>query len=140
MFHTYYCLDGNSGIEDWNFVIFEKCETHGQLKKRETLWQHRLKNFYPIGLNKKEEYLYWHKNILLFFFFLPKNFFFFFFFFFSGFQLNRNVIFYFSIYFYNLIFPSWYGQMVILISEHFHYHFLKDHWAVFSLTYLSCMR
>ena len=37
MFHTYYCLDGNSGIEDWNFVIFEKCETHGQLKKRETL-------------------------------------------------------------------------------------------------------
>ena len=56
--HTHYCLDGHSGIEDWDFVIFEQCETHAQLKKRETFWQHRLKTFYPIGLNEKEEYLY----------------------------------------------------------------------------------
>ena len=27
-FHAYYCLDGHSEIEDWNFVIFEQCETH----------------------------------------------------------------------------------------------------------------
>ena len=57
-FHTHYCLDGHSGIDDWDFVIFEQCETHEQLKERETFWQHRLKTFYPIGLNEKEEYLY----------------------------------------------------------------------------------
>ena len=27
-FHAHYCLDGHSGIDDWNFVIFEQCETH----------------------------------------------------------------------------------------------------------------
>ena len=27
-FPAYYCLDGLSGIDDWNFVIFEQCETH----------------------------------------------------------------------------------------------------------------
>ena len=42
----------------WNFVILEHRETHAQLKERETFWQHRLKTFYPKGLNKKEEYLY----------------------------------------------------------------------------------
>ena len=57
-FHAHYCLDGHSGSEDWNFVIFEQFETHEQLKERETFWQHKLKIFYPIGLNKKEEYLY----------------------------------------------------------------------------------
>ena len=58
LFHTHYCLDGQSGIEDWDFVIFEQCETHAQLKESETFWQHSLKTFYPIGLNEKEEYLY----------------------------------------------------------------------------------
>ena len=57
-FHPHYCLDGHSGTDDWNFVIFEQCETDEQLKERETFWQHRLKTFYPIGLNEKEEYLY----------------------------------------------------------------------------------
>ena len=52
LFHTHYCLDDHSGNEDWGFVIFEKCETHAQLKERETFWQHRLKTFYPIGLNE----------------------------------------------------------------------------------------
>ena len=36
LFHTQYCLDGYSGIEYWDFVIFEQCETHAQLKERET--------------------------------------------------------------------------------------------------------
>ena len=36
LFHTQYCLDGYSGIEYWDFVIFEQCETHVQLKERET--------------------------------------------------------------------------------------------------------
>ena len=57
-FHAPYCLDGHSGINDWDFVIFEQGETHEQLKERETFWQHRLKIFYPIGLNEKEEYFY----------------------------------------------------------------------------------
>ena len=57
-FHAHYCLDGHSGIDDWGFVIFEQCETHGLLKERESFWQHRLKTFYPIGLNEKEEYLF----------------------------------------------------------------------------------
>ena len=57
-FHAHYCRDGHSGINDWDFVLFEQCETHEQLKERETFWQHRLKTFYPIGLNEKEEYLY----------------------------------------------------------------------------------
>ena len=58
LFDTRYCLDGHSDIEDCEFSIFEQCETHAQLKERETFWQHRLKTFYPIGLNEKEEYLY----------------------------------------------------------------------------------
>ena len=57
-FHTHYCLDGHSGIDDWNFVLFEQGETHEQFKERETFWQHRLKTFYPVALNEKEEYLY----------------------------------------------------------------------------------
>ena len=56
-FHVHYCLDGHSGIDNWNFVIFDQCETHEQLKERKTFWQHTLKTFYPIGLSEKEEYL-----------------------------------------------------------------------------------
>ena len=36
----------------------EKINKINQLKERETFWQHRLKTFYTIGLNEKEEYLY----------------------------------------------------------------------------------
>ena len=35
LFHTHYCLDVHSSIEDGGFVIFEQCETHAQLKERE---------------------------------------------------------------------------------------------------------
>ena len=63
-------------IEDWDSVIFEQCKTHAQLKERETFWQHRLKTFYLIGLNEKEEYLYCQFLFLL-----------------LRFQLNRNVVF-----------------------------------------------
>ena len=27
-FHFYYCLEGHSDIEDWNFVIFDQYKTH----------------------------------------------------------------------------------------------------------------
>ena len=47
--------DRHRGIEDWDFLIFEQCET---LKERETFCQHRLKTFYLIALNEKEKYLY----------------------------------------------------------------------------------
>ena len=63
LFHTHYCPDCHSGIEDTDFVIFDQCKTYAQLKERETFSQHRLKIFYPIGLNEKGEYLYWHRNI-----------------------------------------------------------------------------
>ena len=35
-------------------MIFEQCETHGQLKERENFWQHRLNTFFPIGLNERK--------------------------------------------------------------------------------------
>ena len=73
LFHTHYYLDGHSRIEDWDFVIFDQCETHTQLKERETFWQNRLKTFYPIGLNEmRSTYI----NI-----------------FFLRFQLTRNIVF-----------------------------------------------
>ena len=56
--HAHYCPDGHSGINDWNFVIFEQCKTHAQLKQRENFRQHSFKTFYPIGINELEEYLY----------------------------------------------------------------------------------
>ena len=44
--------------DDWQFTSIEQCETHDQLQERETFWQHRLKTFYPYGINKRKEYLY----------------------------------------------------------------------------------
>ena len=46
---------GNTDIME---LMIEQCETHKQLKERETFWQHRLKTFYLYGLNEKKEYLY----------------------------------------------------------------------------------
>ena len=57
-FHSHYVQDCHKGIDDWEVTLFEKCETHKQLKERETFWQHKLKTFYPLGLNEKEEYLF----------------------------------------------------------------------------------
>ena len=58
LFHTQYRLDGHSGTEVWDFLIFEQCKIHAELNERKIFQQHRLKTFYPIGLNEKEEYLY----------------------------------------------------------------------------------
>ena len=27
-FYDHYCLDGHLGIDDWDFTLFEQCETH----------------------------------------------------------------------------------------------------------------
>ena len=47
-FHTHSFLDAHSAVD-------EQCETYEQLKERETLWKHKLKTFYPISPNEKEE-------------------------------------------------------------------------------------
>ena len=52
-FHNHYCLDGHLGIDDWDFTLFEQCETYKKVKKRETFCHHRLKTFYPLGPNDK---------------------------------------------------------------------------------------
>ena len=57
-FHEHYGQHRHNGIDDWQFTLIEQCETHKQLKERETFWQQRLKTFYPYGLNEKKEYLY----------------------------------------------------------------------------------
>ena len=57
-FHSRYIQDCHRSIDDWEVNLFEKCETHKQLKERETFWQRKLKTFYPLGLNEKEEYLF----------------------------------------------------------------------------------
>ena len=57
-FHGHYWQQSHNGIDDRQFTLTEQCETHEQLKERETFWQHRLKTFYPYGLNEKKEYLY----------------------------------------------------------------------------------
>ena len=44
-FHEHYEQHSHSGIDDWQFTLIEQWETHKQLKKRETFWQHRLKAF-----------------------------------------------------------------------------------------------
>ena len=35
-FHSHYVQDCHKGIDDWEVPLFEKCETHKQLKVRET--------------------------------------------------------------------------------------------------------
>ena len=41
----HYCLDDHSGIDEWDFVIFEQCETYEQLKKEKTLGNTEVKSF-----------------------------------------------------------------------------------------------
>ena len=48
----------HNGTDDWQFTLIEQCEKHKQLKEKKTIWQYRLKTFYPYELNEKKEYLY----------------------------------------------------------------------------------
>ena len=57
-FHSHDIQDCHRDIDDWEVTLFEKCETHKQLKERETFWQHKLKAFYLLGLNEKEKCLF----------------------------------------------------------------------------------
>ena len=51
-FHSHYIQDYHRGIDDLEVTLFEKSETHKQLKEREMFWLHRSKTFYPLGLNE----------------------------------------------------------------------------------------
>lgn len=42
--HTYYYIGVYGSIDGWDFIIFEQCKTHAQLKETFTFWRHRLKN------------------------------------------------------------------------------------------------
>ena len=58
-FHSHYYLQYfHRSIDDWEVTLFEKYETQKQLRERETVWEHKFKTFYPLGLNEKGEYLF----------------------------------------------------------------------------------
>ena len=58
-FLSHYMQGCHRAIDDWEVTLLEQCETRKQLnEKEETFWQHKLKRFYPLNLNEKEEYLY----------------------------------------------------------------------------------
>ena len=53
LFHGHYIQDDHEGKDDWQFTL-----TNALLMLnlgREVYWQHRLKTFYPNGLNEREE-------------------------------------------------------------------------------------
>ena len=53
-FHLHYIQDCHRGIDDWEVTLFKKCETHKQLKERETFWL-----FYPQNnFNLFYDYIY----------------------------------------------------------------------------------
>ena len=53
--HGHYIQDDHEGKDDWQFTLIDECTTNAELRKREVYWQHRLKTFYPNGLNEREE-------------------------------------------------------------------------------------
>ena len=57
-FHSHHIQDCHRCIDDWEVTLFGKCKTHKQLKERESFWQHKLKTFYALRLNEREEYLF----------------------------------------------------------------------------------
>ena len=52
-FNSHYIQDCHRGIDDWQVTLFQTCETHKELKERETFWQHKSKTFCPVGVNEK---------------------------------------------------------------------------------------
>ena len=55
LFHGHYIQDDHEGKDDWQFTLIDQCTTNAELRKREVYWQHRLKTFFPNGLNVREE-------------------------------------------------------------------------------------
>ena len=63
-FHSHYIQDCHRGIDDWEVTLFEKCETHKQLKERERVCQHKFKTFYPFGLMKYKNIYFNHTQYI----------------------------------------------------------------------------
>ena len=55
LFYGHYIQDDHEGKDNWQFTLIDQCTTNAELRKRELYWQHRLKTFFPNGLNKREE-------------------------------------------------------------------------------------
>ena len=54
-------------FDGWEVTLFGKCKRHKQIKERETFWQHKLKTFYPLGLNEKKKNIYFnHTQYIIF--------------------------------------------------------------------------
>ena len=58
--HSHYIQDCHRGIDDWEVTLFEKCETHKQLKEMETFWQHELKLFALLAKMKEKNIYFNH--------------------------------------------------------------------------------
>ena len=52
-FHDHCHLDDHLRTDDWDFTLFEQCETHKQHQERETFWKHLLKTFSPLVLMRR---------------------------------------------------------------------------------------
>ena len=46
--------EDREGKGDWQFTLIGQCTTYAKLKKGEVYWQHRLKMFFPNGLNERQ--------------------------------------------------------------------------------------
>ena len=53
--HGHYIQDDHEGKDDWQFMLNDQCTTNADLRKKEVYWQHRLKTFFPNGLNEREK-------------------------------------------------------------------------------------
>ena len=58
LFHGNYIQDDHEDKDNWQFTSIDQCTTNAELRKREVYWQHRLKMFFPNGLNEREEFLF----------------------------------------------------------------------------------
>ena len=54
LFHRHCIQDDHEGKDDWQFAVIDQCTTKSELTKREIYCQHRLKTFFPNGLNERE--------------------------------------------------------------------------------------
>lgn len=43
-FHKHFGKHSHNGTDDWYFILMAQCETHEQLKERETFRQHKASN------------------------------------------------------------------------------------------------
>ena len=55
LFQGHYIQDYHEGKDDRQFTLIDQCTTNAELRKRQLYWQHRLKTFFPNGLNEREE-------------------------------------------------------------------------------------